>query len=72
MEIETINGIINVDLNTVTLNDVSDIISKMSVDAGVPENAVTILYSGNMCGYSTNDIVKELNSDSSKYLELQI
>lgn len=44
MEIETINGIMDVDLSKVTLNDVCDIITKISVDAGVSNNAPTAYY----------------------------
>ena len=61
MEIETINGIMDVDLSKVTLNDVCDIITKISVDAGVSNNVPTVLYSGSLCNYSTNSIVKSLN-----------
>lgn len=46
MKIETIDGIIDVDLSKVTLNDVCDIITKISVDAGVSNNAPTVLYIG--------------------------
>jgi hypothetical protein len=62
MKIETIDGIIDVDLSKVTLNDVCDIITKISVDAGVSNNAPTVLYSGNINGYKTNDIAKSLDN----------
>ncbi len=62
MKIETIYGIIDVDLNTVSLKDVCKIISEISVDAGVSNNAPTILYSGSLCNYSTNKIVKSMNN----------
>ena len=62
MKIETINGVIDVDLNKVTLNDVCDIITKISVDAGVSDDAPTVLYSGNVNGYRTGDIAKSLDN----------
>lgn len=62
MKIETIYGIIDVDLNTVSLKDVCKIISEISVDAGVSNNAPTILYSGSLCNYSTNKIVKSMDN----------
>jgi hypothetical protein len=51
MEIETIKGIEHIDLDSVSLIDVSNIISRMSVDAGVDDSAKTILYSGSINGY---------------------
>ena len=75
MKIKIINEIINVDLSKVTLNDVCDIIAQISVDAGVSNNAPTVLYSGSLCNYSTNSIVKSLddvriidNTDLGKFL----
>lgn len=62
MEIETIKGIKTIDLNTVTLKDVSDIISNLSMNAGVNESAATILYSGSINGYRTGDIAKSLDN----------
>jgi hypothetical protein len=61
MELETIDGIINVNLDSVSLKDVSNIISKLSVDAGVKDNATTILYSGSINGYRTGDIATSLS-----------
>jgi hypothetical protein len=43
MEIETIKGIEHIDLDSVSLIDVSNIISRISVDAGVDDSAKTIL-----------------------------
>lgn len=54
MKIEIISGIIDVDLKTISLKDVCKIISEISVDADVSNNAPTILYSGSLCNYSTN------------------
>ena len=75
MKIKIINEIINVDLSKVTLNDVCDIIAQISVDAGVGNNAPTVLYSGTLCGYRTNSIAKSLddvriidNTDLGKFL----
>ncbi len=75
MELETINGIKNIDLDSVSLKDVSNIISEMSVDAGFNDNAKTILYSGKINGYKTGDIAKSLdnvriidNTDVGKFL----
>lgn len=62
MEIETIKGIINIDLDSVSLNDVSNIISQISVDAGVDDSAKTILYSGSINGYKTGDIANSLDN----------
>ena len=61
MEIETIDGMMDIDLSKLTLNDVCDMITKISVDAGVSNNAPTVPYSGSLCDYSTNSIVKSLN-----------
>ena len=59
MEIETINGVINVDLTKVTLNDVSGIISNLPVDLDVSVNAKTILYSGSISGQKISSFVKQ-------------
>ena len=61
MKIETKYGIIDVDLDTVSLKDVCKIISEISVDADVSNNAPTVLYSGILSNYSTNKIVKSMN-----------
>ena len=58
MELETLNGIITIDLNSVTLSDVSNVISKLSVEG--PEGAKTILYSGSISGCSSNKIVTDM------------
>ena len=75
MEIETINGIKNVDLSKITLNDVCGIITEISVDVDVNNKVPTILYSGSLCEYSTNSIAKSLdnvriidNTDLGKFL----
>ena len=44
MNVETVSGIIDVDLSKVSLSDVNKIISKISVDAGVSNTAPTVLY----------------------------
>ena len=41
MKTETIDGIIHVDFSKVTLNDISNIIAQISVDAGVSNTAPT-------------------------------
>ena len=41
MNVETVSGIIDVDLVKVTLNDVCDMITKISVDVGVSNTAPT-------------------------------
>lgn len=56
MNVETVSGIIDVDLSKVSLSDVNNVISKISVDAGVSNTAPTVLYSGSLCGYSTNSM----------------
>lgn len=48
IDISTATGIVTVDLDKVTLEEVSEIIAKMSVDAGVSADAVTVLYSGRL------------------------
>ncbi len=75
MNVKTVSGIIDVDLSKVSLSDVNNIISKISVDAGVSNTAPTVLYSGSLCGYSTNSIVKSMdnvriidNTDLGKFL----
>ena len=47
--------------NWTSEQDVCKIISEISVDAGVNNNAPTVLYSGILCNYSTNKIVKSMN-----------
>ena len=44
MKTETIDGIIHVDFSKVTLNDISNIIAQISVDAGVSNTAPTEWY----------------------------
>lgn len=75
MNVEIVSGIIDVDLSKVSLSDINNIISKISVDAGVSNTAPTVLYSGSLCGYSTNSIVKSMdnvriidNTDIGKFL----
>ena len=62
MNVETVSGIIDVDLSKVSLSDVNNIISKISVDAGVSNTASTVLYSCSLCSYSTNSIVKSMDN----------
>ena len=47
--------------NWTSEQDVCKIISEISVDAGVNNNAPTVLYSGSICNYSTNKIVTSMN-----------
>lgn len=75
MNVETVSGMIDVDLSKVSLSNVNNIISRISVDAGVSNTASTVLYSGSLCGYSTNSIVKSMdnvriidNTDLGKFL----
>ena len=75
MNVETVSGMIDVDLSKVSLSNVNNIISRISVDAGVSNTASTVLYSGSLCGYSTNSIVKSTdnvriidNTDLGKFL----
>jgi|GEM_PF-5895038 len=60
INIDTGAGIVEVDLDTVTMSVVDELIASLSVDAGVDADAKTVLYSGRLAGKSTSDIVEKI------------
>jgi hypothetical protein len=75
INIDTGAGIVEVDLDTVTMSDVDELIANLSVDAGVDAYAKTVLYSGKVAGISTSDIVEKItgiriinNTPAAKFL----
>ena len=58
------NGTIDINLEEVGVNDVMELIDKMSVKSDLPDDAVTLLYSGTVTEYKlgTIDIVLSLEN----------
>lgn len=62
LHIDVIGGFVSVNLDTVTLSEALGIIANMSVDVGteLPADAVTVLYSGKVAGFSFDEIADSL------------
>ncbi len=60
INVETVSGLENIDLETINIEGFCKLLSKMSVDLELPYNAKTLLYSGYVSGTSTLDVVKNI------------